>query len=75
MEASVHPLADCRRRLGNISQDAFGEKVGVDGMTVSRWERGESLPRRRFWPKIEELTGRPIAEIIAAARPASEAAE
>jgi DNA-binding transcriptional regulator YiaG len=59
-----HPITKCRERM-KLSQDAFGQLVGVDGMTVSRWERGESLPRRTYWRKLENLVGKPIAEIIA----------
>lgn len=59
-----------RRKELQLTQEALGEKIGVDGMTVSRWERGESLPQRRFWPKLTELTGLPIVEIIG---PATEA--
>ena len=55
--------------MGKISQEALGELLGVDALTVSRWERGENLPSRRYWPKLEELTGKPIAEIIAAVKP------
>lgn len=41
----------------NLTQVQLGELVGVDGMTVSRWERGEHLPRKKHWPKIAEATG------------------
>lgn len=68
MDAPIHPIADGRKRLGK-TQDEFGRDVGVDGLTVSRWERGESLPSRRYWSKIEELTGHPIAEVIAFVKP------
>lgn len=34
-----------RERAG-LSQDALGEKAGVKQNTVSKWERGESEPRR-----------------------------
>lgn len=59
-----HPITKCRERMGGITQEAFGDLVGVDGVTVGRWERGESLPRRKFWRKLENLIGKPIAEII-----------
>lgn len=57
-------LRQRRDELG-LSQEALGNAIGVEGMTVSRWERGESLPQRRFWPKLEETLQIPIAEIIA----------
>lgn len=78
MEA-VHPLVEARQRLGKsrerdaISQDELGALVGVDGMTVSRWERRENVPRARYLPKLVDLTGKPAAVIIAACMP--EAAE
>jgi len=42
---------------------------------VYRWESGVSLPRRKFWPKLEELTGKPISHVIAATKPVPERAE
>lgn len=73
--ADRHPLVETRERMGKLSQDAFGALLGVDGMTVYRWESGVSLPRRKFWPKLEELTGKPIAEVIAATKPVREVAQ
>jgi transcriptional regulator with XRE-family HTH domain len=69
-------LRQRREELG-LSQETLGEKIGVDGMTVSRWERGESVPQKRFWPKLIEITSLTIAEIIAPpiAPTSSEAAE
>jgi len=60
---SEHCIAERRAELG-LSQVELGARVGVDGMTVSRWERGESVPRRRFWSKLEEITGLQIGEIL-----------
>ena len=73
--AERHPIVETRERMGTLSQDAFGELLGVDGMTVYRWESGVSLPRRKFWPKLEELTGKPISHVIAATKPVPERAE
>jgi transcriptional regulator with XRE-family HTH domain len=56
-----------RREELNLTQEQFADQVGVEAMTVSRWERGESLPRRKIWPKLREITGLEIAEIIAPA--------
>lgn len=61
----ISPLADRRADLG-LTQDQLGEAIGVGAMTISRWERGASLPRRRYWPKLSELTGLKIVEIIGA---------
>jgi transcriptional regulator with XRE-family HTH domain len=68
-----HPIAVCRERLGK-TQEEFGAMLGVDAMTVSRWERGENLPSRRYWPKLEELTELPIVVVLAGAKPTAGAA-
>ncbi len=36
-------ISDLRRSLG-LGQNEFGQLLGVHGMTVSRWERGEYPP-------------------------------
>lgn len=59
----MQSLKTRREQLG-LSQEAFGVAVGVEGMTVSRWERGESLPQRRLWSKIEEVTGKSVVEML-----------
>lgn len=40
-----------------LSRPEVGKLIGVDGMTIYRWEKGEHLPRQRHWAKIEEKTG------------------
>lgn len=59
----THPLKSWR--LGQkLSQPQAGERLGVDAMTISRWERGEHLPRKTQWTNIETVTGIPASEII-----------
>lgn len=67
MFTDLHPIAKFRlTQSPQETQDSLGEKIGVDGMTISRWERRESLPQKRNWQKLEDVTGISIAEIIAA---------
>lgn len=47
-----------------ISQAEAGNLLGVDEMTVSRWERGNHLPRKSQWLKIEEVTGISPSELV-----------
>lgn len=57
------PLKQRRDEL-RLSQAALAQKVGVDAMSVSRWERGEAIPRRKLWPRLEQVMGRPIGELL-----------
>jgi DNA-binding transcriptional regulator YiaG len=43
-----------REALG-MTQKEFGERIGVDKMTVSRWERGEVRPSDDSLAGIEQL--------------------
>lgn len=62
-----HPIADYRKRqVPPLTQDDLGDLIGVDGMTVSRWERGENPPRGKNLKKIQELTGLSLADILSA---------
>lgn len=48
----------------NLSQSELGDLIGVDGMTVSRWERGGHLPRKKHRQKIQEVTGIAPSELF-----------
>lgn len=56
-----------RREELKLSHGEFGSKVGVSAMTVYRWERGDSLPRQKHWPKLAEVTDLTVREILAPA--------
>lgn len=38
-------LADIRKGAGFRTQEALAEKIGVERVTVSRWESGDREPR------------------------------
>jgi transcriptional regulator with XRE-family HTH domain len=42
---------------GDRTQEEACTLLGVDAMTLSRWERGVHLPRKKHWTRIEEVTG------------------
>jgi DNA-binding transcriptional regulator YiaG len=65
MSEFKHPIRKFRDKL-KITQDELGVMLSVDGLTVSRWERGESVPRRGQWTLIEDVTGITPAQLIAA---------
>lgn len=47
-----------------LSQEALAKLIGVRTMTVSRWERGNHLPNKKHWSKIEEATGIAASELV-----------
>jgi phage repressor protein C with HTH and peptisase S24 domain len=51
-------LASMRRHL-SLSQAAFGKRVGVSAMAVSRWERGTAEPSGSVYIKLGNLAGDP----------------
>lgn len=51
-----HPLRKWRETR-DLSQAETGVLIGVPPATISRWERNKFLPNRRFWKRIELVTG------------------
>ena len=48
-------IKNIRERLG-ITQEEFARRIGVTVTTVSRWERGDCLPKSRVViEKVERL--------------------
>lgn len=65
MSDDSHPLARWRQRQEpRLSQDDLGGMIGVDGMTVSRWERSKCQPRPSHLKKLRELTGLSTDQIL-----------
>ena len=50
-------ITSLREALG-LTQAEFGERIGVDKMTVSRWERGALRPGDESLAAIAELRNR-----------------
>lgn len=60
---SEHPLKKFRDER-EMTQEALARLIGVETMTVSRWERGR-MPRRAYWGTIHEKTGIDPAKLAA----------
>jgi transcriptional regulator with XRE-family HTH domain len=59
------------RRSAGLTQRQLAEAVGVDAITISRWERGvttPSLPRLR---RVAEITETTISDLVRAPNAAS----
>lgn len=50
-------ISNVRQALG-MTQTEFGEAVGVDKMTVSRWERGASRPGSQALGRLRRMVAR-----------------
>ena len=53
-------IAEARNSL-SLTQKELGARIGVDAMTVSRWERGIVAPRPKHLRALHEITGRPLS--------------
>jgi transcriptional regulator with XRE-family HTH domain len=54
-------IRGARLRDGH-SQETFAHKLGVSVQTVSRWERGASVPKRHA-QRLSDVTGIPVEEM------------
>jgi DNA-binding transcriptional regulator YiaG len=51
------------RKANGYTSGAFAELLGVDRVTVHRWENGTRKPAARHLPRIAEITGIPASEM------------
>lgn len=51
------------RECQGLSQEDVGQEIGTDAFTVSRWERGVTMPSPHFRQKLSTLFGLSIAEL------------
>lgn len=52
------------RKKNNMTQSALADKLDVSYQAVSKWERGESLPDISLLPKIADIFGISIDQLI-----------
>lgn len=56
-------IAQNRKRLG-LTQDALAEKLGVTAQAVSKWENDQSCPDITTLPKLADLFGVSVDELL-----------
>lgn len=56
-------IEELRNRLGE-TQAEFGDRFGVEQVSVHRWETGKSPPARKYQSLIAELAGMTVAEFF-----------
>lgn len=63
------------RRSAGLTQRQLGNKLGVESITVSRWERGATSPSLARLEQIARVTGTPLGELVSFGRAGPHAAE
>ena len=54
---------ECRIRA-SLTQEVVAAKLGVDQTAVSNWERGKNYPIATMLPRIAELYGCTIEDLL-----------
>ena len=52
------------RRGAGLTQKQFAEALGVESITVSRWERGVTTPSLWRLQRVAELTGTHVSDLL-----------
>ncbi len=52
------------RKEAGISQAMLADRVGVERSTVAKWETGTSLPRADLLPKLADVLGCTVDELL-----------
>ena len=60
------------RLKAGLSQAAAADKLGISAASVCQWETGKTLPDSRKLPKIADLYGCSIDELLADDAPEAE---
>ena len=56
-------LLDKRKEKG-FTQDDLAVELGIDRSTVAKWETGKAYPRASLLPKIAEILGCTVDELL-----------
>lgn len=59
-------LSDMRKAAGFKTQEALAEIIGVERVTVSRWESGDREPRLNFISTLADVFGVSEGDIVTA---------
>ena len=59
------------RRSAGLTQKQLADELGVESITVSRWERGVTSPSLSRLRRVAELTGTTVSDLVRAPDAAS----
>ena len=52
------------RMSSNLTQEEVAKELGIQRSTVAMWETGKSVPRTELLPKLAELFGCTVDELL-----------
>ena len=52
------------RSAKGISQEALAAELGIDRSAIAKWETGKSLPRAELLPKLADILGCTVDELL-----------
>lgn len=52
------------REKTNMKQEELARRLGIDRSTVAKWETGKSKPRADMLPKIADILGCTVDELL-----------
>jgi transcriptional regulator with XRE-family HTH domain len=52
------------RRAAGLTQKHLGDALGVDAITISRWERGVTTPSLVRLRRVAEITGTSMSDLV-----------
>ena len=52
------------RRKNSMTQEEFGQIIGVSPQAISKWERGECYPDITFLPELAEILACDVSDFF-----------
>jgi transcriptional regulator with XRE-family HTH domain len=74
MNGGVGKRLRIARRSAGLTQRELAERLDVEPITVSRWERGVTSPSLPRLMRVAELTGTSVSDLVRASDAASQQA-
>jgi transcriptional regulator with XRE-family HTH domain len=53
-----------RRKVAGLTQQQVADSLGISDAAVVQWEKGKTLPKTEFLPKLAKLFGCTIDELL-----------
>ena len=68
MEKTISQKITGLRKAAGLTQEQLGEKLGISGQAVSKWERGEAMPDILLLPDLCDVLGTTLDSLLGGKR-------